>query len=187
MNFNDVWEKGDYRRGSTALRMIPFLQKFIPQGSVINDYGSGTGRADVELIKLGYKVNMVDFADVALEDEAKGLIGENLTYTVSDLSELPEEFPVANWGICINVLMTVEPDKLDKIMLEMKRTCKNLIIEVYDRPDVRLGKDRTLIKGNANFWLTEMTKYWTILESYPGECQGRYIVVGYSSWESVNE
>jgi SAM-dependent methyltransferase len=191
--FNEVWEKGDYRRGSTALRHVGFMTGYIPAGSTINDYGSGTGRAEIELLKLGYKVNMVDFADVALEEPTyllinaegrynngqKVAVGENLTYTVSDLAKLPDDFPVADWGICMNVLMTCEPLKLDNIMQEMRRTCHNLIIEVYERPDVRLDKDWTTIKGNANFWFVEMTKWWPKVESVPSpEHPHRYITIG---------
>ena len=177
--FNEIWEKGDYRRGSTCQRLVPFLLQLIPEGATINDYGSGTGRAEVLLLEHGYKVNMVDHASVALEDATRALIGERLTYTVSPLECLPDDFPKAEWGICINVLMTVEPDKLDAIMKEMRRTCDNLIIEVYDRADVRLGKDLTLIKGNAEFWACEMSKYWPAVEYMPSpEHYGRYITVG---------
>jgi len=178
-DFNEIWEKGEYRRGSTAQRLIPFLCRYIPVGSTINDYGRGTGRAEIELLKAGYSINMVDFASVALEEETRTLIGKNLTYTVAPLEDLPADFPVADWGICINVLMTVDPEKLDKIMAEMRRTCHNLIIEVYERPDVRLGKDLTTVKGNATFWLTEMTKHWNNVEALRSpEHPGRYITIG---------
>ena len=178
-DFNEIWEKGEYRRGSTAQRLIPFLCRYIPVGSTINDYGRGTGRAEIELLKAGYSINMVDFASVALEDETRTLIGKDLTYTVAPLEDLPADFPIADWGICINVLMTVDPEKLDKIMAEMRRTCHNLIIEVYERPDVRLGKDLTTVKGNATFWLTEMTKHWNNVEALRSpEHPGRYITIG---------
>lgn len=179
--FNEVWTRGHYREGSTCLRLIPFLKQFIPPGAEINDYGSGTGRADVSLVKDGYKVNMVDFADLALEDEAKRMLGPNLTYQVSPLESLPTDFPFAEWGICINVLMTVDPLKLDAIMQEMRRTCKNLIIEAYDVSDMRLGRDMTTVKGDAAFWFAEMSKYWSVVESYPSpEHKRRYITIGRS-------
>jgi hypothetical protein len=179
--FNEVWEKGEYRRGSTCQRLVPFLLQFIPRGSTINDYGSGTGRAEILLLEEGYSVNMVDFASSALEEPTRALIGNRLTYTVSPLESLPKGFPVAEWGICINVLMTVDPEKLDLIMKEMRRTCKNLIIEVYERADVRLGKDLTTVKGNADFWAQEMSKYWPYVEALPSpEHYGRYITIGRS-------
>jgi hypothetical protein len=175
-----VWLAGNYRLGSTAQRLVPWLKTIIPVGSTVNDYGAGTGRAEVELIDHCSKINMVDFAAAALEYAARSLIGPKLTHTVSPLESLPEDFPVADWGMCINVLMTVDPAKLDNVMKEMRRTCHNLIIETYSRADVRLGKDLTLIKGDAVFWRREMNKYWPIVESHksPDPRMGRVITVG---------
>lgn len=177
--YNEIWEKGHYREGSTCLRLLSFLRQHIPRGSVVNDYGSGTGRAEKGLLEFCAKVNMVDFASVALEDEARSLIGPRLTYTIAPLEALPADFPVADWGICINVLMVVDPEKLQTILSEMRRTCHNLIIETYDTPDVRLGEDRTLIKGDAAFWASEMRKHWPIVESHNSpEHPRRKITIG---------
>ena len=177
--YNEIWAKGEYRLGSTCLRLLPFLREHIPAGSIVNDYGAGTGRAEKGLLEFCSQVNMVDFADVALEDEARGLIGDRLTYTIAPLESLPDDFPVADWGICINVLMVCDPALLKEIMWEMRRTCRNLIIEVYDLPDVRLGADRTLIKGDAAFWATEMSKYWPQVESIKSpEHPRRTITIG---------
>ncbi|MDZ4241921.1 MAG: class I SAM-dependent methyltransferase [Candidatus Omnitrophota bacterium] len=177
--FNDVWKNGRYRLGSTALRLLPFLREHIPAGSVVNDYGSGTGRAEKGLLEFCSKVNMVDFADAALEGEARSLIGKRLTYTIAPLESLPVDFPVADRGICINVLMTVDPGKLDRIMAEMRRTCRNLIIEVYDWPDIRLGRDLTAIKGDGQWWAAKMKEYWPFVESHKSpENARRYITIG---------
>jgi hypothetical protein len=176
--FEEVWEKGDYRRGSTAQRLVPFLKQVIPARSTINDYGSGTGRADYLLWALNYQVNMVDFADNALEDAARSLIGAGLTYTVSPLEALPADFPIAEWGICINVLMLVDPSMLHAILSEMRRTCRNLIVEVYDLPDVRLGRNWTTIAGDAAFWAAELAKHWPSVESVKSqEHPRRYITI----------
>jgi SAM-dependent methyltransferase len=180
-HYNEIWTNGDYRLGSTCQRLVPVLRKYIPENSVVNDYGSGTGRAEELLLEFCSRVHMVDFASAALEDKARSLIGDRLTYTISPLESLPKDFPIADWGICINVLMTVDPEKLDAIMKEMKRTCKNLIIEVYDLPDYRLGEDHTLIKGDAFFWRDQMLKYWPIVESITSpEAAFRYITIGRS-------
>lgn len=177
--FNQIWQNGNYRLGSTCRRLVSFLRGIIPAGSTVNDYGSGTGRAEVELRKYGYKINMVDFADAALEKEARALIGEYLTYTIAPLESLPADFPVADWGLCINVLMLVDPEKLDAISREMRRTCRNLIIEVYDWPDVRLGVDRTLTKQNAFWWAELVRQYWPYVETMPSpEHRRRYIIIG---------
>ena len=182
--FNEIWRNGSYRNGSTCLRLVPWLRTVIPAGAVVNDYGSGTGRAEKGLLEFCSRVNMVDFATVALEEEARTLIGDRLTYTIAPLEDLPADFPVADWGICINVLMTVDPAKLERILHGMRRTCRNLIVEVYDWPDVRLCRDLTTIKGDAAFWAGQMRKHWPVVESYPDMATGhkrRYITVGRSA------
>ncbi len=176
--FNDIWTRGHYREGSTCLRLLPFLREVIPAGSEVNDYGSGTGRAEKGLLEFCSRVNMVDFADAALEDEARALIGDRLTYTVAPLECLPANFPVADWGICINVLMVVDPGKLDAIIAEMRRTCKNLIVELYDVPDVRLGENRTLIMEGPAWWTAKLAEFWSHVRYVPSpEHKRRYIFI----------
>ena len=181
INFEEVWDKGDYRLGSTAQRLVPFLASRIPVGSVINDYGSGTGRAEVLLAKMGYdRINMIDIAENALEPEARELLQrEGYTLTVCPLESLPLDFPVADWGICINVLMLVDPARLHGILSEIRRTCRNVIIEVYDMDDNRLGRNWTRIKGKADFWREAVGRHWPIAESVKSqEHERRYITIG---------
>ena len=161
--YDEVWgPAGFYREGSTCLRLIPFLLCYIPFGSVINDFGSGTGRAEVELLKneyKKYKINMVDISDVALEQEAKDLIGERLTYTICPLESLPEDFPVADWGICINVLMVVDPLKLDAIMKQMmKSQMKGLPKEQQEKLLAAMDKDPEFLNNVQFFWQQSLIK-----------------------------
>jgi hypothetical protein len=63
-------------------------------------------------------------------------------------------------------------------MGEMRRTCRNLIVEVYDWPDVRLGVDLTTIKGDAAFWKAELAKHWPVVETVKSpEHPRRYITI----------
>jgi len=166
--YNQVWDGGNYRAGSGAKRLLPFFHELIPEGSVVNDYGSGTGRVEKGLLEFCEKVHMVDFADNALEAEAKALIGDRLTYIVSPLESLPEDFPYADWGLCIGVLMLIDPEKLDAILGEMKRTCENLIVAVYDRVDERLGVDLTTVKHDNEWWVGKLSEYWSDVSWIPG-------------------
>ena len=50
--FENVWENGNYRHGSTAQRLLQRLMGWIPEEATIIDYGCGTGRMEVELNKL---------------------------------------------------------------------------------------------------------------------------------------
>ena len=166
--YNRIWDEGNYRAGSGAKRLVPFFREVIPEGSVVNDYGSGTGRAEKGLLEFCDKVNMADFVENALEAEAKALIGDRLTYTVSPLESLPADFPHADWGLCIGVLMLIDPEQLDAILGEIQRTCANLIVAVYDRVDKRLGVDLTTVKHNHEWWVGKLSEYWSDVSCIPG-------------------
>jgi trans-aconitate methyltransferase len=173
--FEQIWDKGDYRLGSTAQRMLPLILEVIPENATINDYGCGTGRMEVELIRERPKQNvtMIDIAENALEYE---LI--YLKFILADLTDLSSA-PHADWGICINVLMTVQPDNLDTILKEIRRTCDNLIMEVYDFDDsIRLGLQLTTVKKNAAEWMDKLKEHWQDIECMQSpESKQRYIFI----------
>lgn len=176
----DIWEKCDYRRGSAGERYADRFLDYVPHGATVNDYGSGTGRGTVAIKKLrpDVTVNMVDIARNALEYETMELMGHGVTFTFSDLSRLPEDFPVSDWGYCVGVMMLLEGEALDNAMLEMRRTCRNLFMEVYDYPDWRLGEDRTKTKQPASWWREKLSELWeqvTYLENF--DVPGRYVFV----------
>ena len=180
--FKMVWDKGNYRGGSTALRMANKIFSLIPETATINDYGCGTGRAEVEIHK--YRPNqyilMIDITKDAVEQEALNLIEDissHILFKEADLSDLGD-IEKTDWGICINTLMTVQKDKLDIILSEIKRTCNNLTIEMYDLPDNRLGMDLTTVKMNKVEWKEKLLKYWKeVLFEQSIEPPHRYIFV----------
>jgi len=180
--FKSVWNKGDYRRGSTAERMLPLLLDVIPEEATINDYGCGTGRMEVEINKIRpqQSILMIDITEEALEKEAINLLVSSTArvfFKEMDISDLGI-IRKAHWGICINTLMTVQPEKLDKILLEIKRTCENLIVEMYDLSDKRLGMEMTTVKKNKIEWAEKLMEYWSSVSfEQSKESKNRYIFI----------
>jgi hypothetical protein len=176
--FETIWEKGDYRAGSPGQRIIKRFLYYIKPGETINDYGSGTGRAAVELLKAGHKVNMIDLAQNALEKEATDLLGNGLTFTHASLWEIPKDFPRASWGFCAEVLMTLPPEKLDQVLKNIKATCSSLFLQVADWDDPRVGfKVNTIIK-DADWWEVQLKKFWKSVEQIRSqETSKRYIFI----------
>ena len=182
--FEKIWHPDDrarYRMGSAGQRYAKQFLDYVPQGATINEYGSGTGRAVVEILRLraDVRINMIDIAENALEDQARALIGNRVTYTIADLSCLPPDFPVADWGYCIGVLMLVAPESLDDILAEMRRTCRNVFVEVYNLSDVRLNIELTTIKQDWNWWLDKHREHWPNVEFIQSkEHRQRFIFLG---------
>jgi len=180
--FEHVWEAGNYRLGSTGQRLVPLFLEYVTNhhgGVVINDYGCGTGRADVDLHRCGInRINMVDIAENALEPAARAILGNEITFTLASLWELPEDFPFAHWGFCTNVLMTIPPEKIDRALMEIWRTCDNLFMEVYDWADIRLGHDLTATKGSGEWWRERLAAFWATVKPIKSiEDHRRYIFV----------
>lgn len=182
--FENIWHPDDrakYRQGSAGQRYAKQFLAYVPEGATINEYGSGTGRAVVEIIKQrpDVKINMVDIADNALEKQAGELIdGEKITYSICDLSCLPDDFPVAHWGYCVGVLMLVAPESLDSILREICHHSNNLFAEVYNLSDVRCGIELTTIKQDWHWWLDKLREYWPKVEFIQSkEHQKRFIFI----------
>lgn len=162
--FEMIWERGQYRQGSCGQRMTPLFLDLVPEDAVINEYGCGTGRAVVEILNhRRHRINLVDIATNALDQECRELLAapdSPLTFTHASLDALPEAFPIADWGYCVGVLMLVQPERLDAVLGEIRRTCRNLFAEVYDWPDVRCGIDLTTIKGDGLWWSAKLSEHW---------------------------
>jgi hypothetical protein len=121
---------------------------------------------------------MIDIARNALESEAEALIGPRMTFTLASLWDLPERFPIAEWGYCVDVLMCVAPEKLHDILSEIRRTCDNLFTQVYDWDDVRLGVNYTTIVQTPEWWQEQFKAHWPSVERIPSKEHGRrYIFV----------
>lgn len=167
--FEEVWTSGNYRLGSPGLRLVPrFLRLCQPQGP-INDYGSGTGRAAVALLDAGHPVNMVDIAENALEDEARARLGKGLTFTLASVWDLPNGFPVTDWGYCMEMIMTIPPAKVPATMENIARTCKNLFIQTYHRIDRRSGLDCNLIQEGKEWYESMLQDYFSDVERIESE------------------
>ncbi len=182
-HFERVWDpdgQGQYRLGSPGQRLAPRFVGYLPEGAVINEYGSGTGRPAVAIkaLRPDVRIHMIDIAENALEPAARELIGHGVDLTIAALWNLPDRFPVADWGYCIDVLMCVVPEKLDAIISEIRRTCDNLFVQVYDWDDVRLGVNYTTIKEGPDWWRAKFAEHWTSVERLESrENERRYIFV----------
>lgn|GEM_PF-1452871 len=179
--FEMIWDpamEGKYRRGSCGLRLIDtFLEVMQPRG-LVNDYGSGTGRAAVQMVKAGLQVNCVDIATNAMEDEAKGLLGQGITFTHGSLWDLPEGFRHAEFGFCCDVLMTIPEEKIDICLSEIRRTCDNLFMEAYPWQDTRMGINLTATQRDAEAWRSALLQFWPNVKQYPSQEDHRRVIMG---------
>jgi len=186
--FETVWDpagKGQYRLGSPGQRLAKRFLANMDRKTSINEYGSGTGRAVCEILKTPghcqHPIHMVDIAGNAMEEECRRFLADPqyaLTFTNASLWDLPEDFPHAEWGYCIDVLCFLPPEKLDAVLAEIRRTCDNLFCQVYDWQDTRCGIDLTTIQHDGAWWADRLKEHWgEVIQEVSPESAHRYIFV----------
>lgn len=112
----------------------PFLDK-IPKGSAIIDVGGGIGRFALELVKMGYKVHLVDSSQVALKKGLKHFRNENLANidlhwgNVTNLSMFSDNTFDAAFAIEL-ICYLDEPDKALKELVRVTKKNGLIIISV---------------------------------------------------------
>lgn len=122
----------DFQKGIYLDIVRPFIDE-IPKGSNIIDAGGGIGRFAVELIKMGYKIQVVDSSETALKKALKHFQDENLInfdLHLGDAANL-SMFRNGAFDAAFAIELICYSDKPDKIVKELVRvTRKNGLIVI---------------------------------------------------------
>lgn len=112
----EMWERGSRKS------IIPFLSKYIPQGSYIADLGCGDGYGSLKLNEAGYRVVGIDLSEEMIE-KAKNKSGtEQITFSQGDLTDLPYQNEHFSGLMAINSIEWTEQPL--RALNEMKRVLK---------------------------------------------------------------
>ncbi len=138
----------------------PFLDK-IPKGSNIIDAGGGIGRFAIELIKMGYKTQVVDSSETALKKALKHFQDENLINfdlhlgDAANLSMFSDSAFDAAFAIEL-ICYSDEPDKIVKELVRVTRKNGLIVISVEGKyggmlsdPDVSFSKLPRIFQDNS--------------------------------------
>ncbi|WP_345239866.1 class I SAM-dependent methyltransferase [Pontibacillus salipaludis] len=98
-----------WRDGSRA-GIIPFMKRYMPEGSKVADIGCGDGYGAYLLSEAGYNVTGVDISPKMIE-QAKQMSGERLMFTQGDLAKLPFAPDTYDGLMAINSLEWTEKPK----------------------------------------------------------------------------
>jgi hypothetical protein len=156
--------------------MVPFCLGWI--GKEINVYCVGTGRAIPEYVKAGVReISMMDISGICLEPAARALLNDKITFTQVSLWDLPADFPRRPWGLCIDALMCLPPERIDDSLAAIHRTADNLIVEVYDWDYVQFNTNYTWTVGSDKWWQEKLRRHYPDVQRYPSEAERRYVYV----------
>lgn len=123
--YKTLWQFTNYRTNSPGLRSIPeFLTRCAPgKDKVIIDFGCGTGKASIELDRLGYQVFLIDFADNCRDDEAMPL-----PFLEWDLTlPIPARAPL---GLCTDVMEHIPPDDVDAVVNNIMASAETVFFQI---------------------------------------------------------
>jgi len=128
--YQTLWQFDAYRAHSPGLRCVPaFLEQCRPtQGDIVIDYGCGSGKASVELARLGHDVFLVDFTDNCRDAEAVGL-----PFLEWDLSRaLPVSSP---FGFCCDVMEHMPPEQVPVVLGNIMAASDEVFFQISTIPD----------------------------------------------------
>jgi SAM-dependent methyltransferase len=119
-----MWSMIAYRQDSPAERIIGDIIWRLNPTSRILDFGCGTGRAALEIKKLGYDVLMLDFASNCLDD----LPAQEVPFVEVDLAE-PMPFR-EQYGYCIDVMEHIPTDDVVKVLTNIMNAARKVFFQI---------------------------------------------------------
>ena len=150
--YQKMWEFEQYRTVAPGEHCIErFLDVAKPTAeSRIIDFGCGTGRASVQLAKLGYKPLLVDFVVNSRDPEAL-----DLPFVQADLKKLPDGI-YSNYGFCTDVLEHIDTPEVGEVIESIMGHCRECFFQVSMVPDncgQLIGQELHLTVKPFEWWL----------------------------------
>jgi SAM-dependent methyltransferase len=130
--YDRVWSHPYYRIHSPGEQLVEeFIQIAQPAGKVI-DFGCGTGRASLRMLKHGLKPFLIDFTENSRDQEAM-----SLPFMQADLS-LPMHAK-ADYGFCTDVLEHLPPEQVKSAIHNIMESAGKVFLQISTVPD-EMGK-----------------------------------------------
>jgi hypothetical protein len=155
-----MWQYDTYRvvaPGEDAVGTFMEVAKPVP-GSMVIDFGCGTGRGSVALKKAGLNPLLVDFADNCRDMEAI-----LLPFLEADLTQpIPLSAP---YGFCTDVMEHIPTDDVGKVLTNILASAETVFFQISTVPDnmgALIGRPLHLTVRDHLWWRNWMEEVGTI-------------------------
>jgi hypothetical protein len=161
--YEQMWARDEYRIVAPGEQVAQlFIEQARPKpGSMVIDFGAGTGRGALMLAILGgLRVTMIDFAENCLDaDIRKGLEtqSEVLKFVQADLTRpVPISAP---YGFCTDVMEHIPPDDVDTVLRNVLGAAEHVFFQISCTDDscgVLIGHPLHLSVHPFEWWLKKL-------------------------------
>jgi len=174
--YEAIWEHPRYRVHSPGENSLQaFLSIINPQpASKIVDFGSGCGRASLELAKLGYQIQMIDLTEKSMDDEVRTSVDNGfngmrfMEGSIWDIS-VPMDPLSGDYGYCCDVMEHIPPkyvmQTLSNIMMRVEKGCFFYICFVPDVFGKAIGQPLHLTVRSFSWWKEHLSEVGEVLEA----------------------
>ena len=129
--YQTLWQFDNYREYSPGLNAVPeFLAQCSPdKDDTIIDFGCGTGKASIELSRLGYQLFLIDFTDNCRDEAAMGL--PFLEWSLA--CPIPASAP---YGFCCDVMEHIPTDDVATVIKNIMASAETVFFQISTVPDL---------------------------------------------------
>ncbi|MBX7067165.1 MAG: class I SAM-dependent methyltransferase [Parachlamydiales bacterium] len=173
LKYERIWTTfPEYREEGPADYLTPVFLHYFPiqKGESIIDFGCGSGRSALPLLKAGLKVHLVDICDSCLDPEIFLLQMQGaIEFTKGCLWSLPKDLNPADWGICFDVLEHLPEEKIDVVLQTLSsRIKKGGLFSIFLKEDQfgqAVGEKLHLTVQPAEWWKEKIGRHFLIEET----------------------
>lgn len=163
--YRRIWSLPLYRRHSPGETALGALKDALglPAGARVIDFGCGCGRASARLVRDGYNVTAIDFADNCLDEDARAVIGDRFVLANLWDAEAMKAVPPADYAICNDVMEHIPTEKVDAVLSNIAQAAKKTAFTICFEPDVHgkhINETLHLTVRTGGWWEKKLSEHF---------------------------